>query len=60
MAPPPQLAKWLLRIVSSRERDEGFLDTFEIEVVAGRGFSQAIRTDVTDAVMLNETAVRAA
>ncbi len=39
--------------------DHGFLDTFEIEVVAGRGFTQAIRTDVTDAVMLNETAVRA-
>ncbi len=38
--------------------DHGFLDTFGIEVVAGRGFSQEIRTDVAEAVMLNETAVR--
>jgi len=38
--------------------DHGFLDTFEIEVVAGRGFSQEITTDASAAAMINETAVR--
>lgn len=38
--------------------DYGFLDTFEIEVVKGRGFSKEITTDFTDAVMINETAAR--
>jgi putative ABC transport system permease protein len=38
--------------------DHGFLDTFQVEVVAGRGFSRQITTDVAEAVMLNETAVR--
>jgi putative ABC transport system permease protein len=38
--------------------DHGFLDTFEIEVVAGRGFSQEITTDASAAAMINETAMR--
>ncbi len=38
--------------------DDGFLDTFKIEIVEGRGFSRKISTDLTDAVMINETAVR--
>ncbi len=38
--------------------DDGFLDTFKIEIVKGRGFSRKISTDLTDAVMINETAVR--
>jgi putative ABC transport system permease protein len=38
--------------------DPDFLDTLGIDVVAGRGFSQEISTDVAEAVMLNETAVR--
>jgi putative ABC transport system permease protein len=38
--------------------DDGFLDTFKIEVVKGRGFSRLISTDLTDAVMINETAAR--
>jgi putative ABC transport system permease protein len=36
--------------------DYGFLDTFEIDVVEGRGFSKEIMMDFTDAVMINETA----
>jgi putative ABC transport system permease protein len=39
--------------------DYGFLDTFEIDVVQGRGFSKKITSDVEDAVMINETAARA-
>lgn len=38
--------------------DHDFLGTFEIEVVKGRGFSKEIPTDVTDAIMINETAAR--
>ncbi len=38
--------------------DYGFLDTFGVEVVEGRGFSRNIPTDKTDAVMINETAAR--
>jgi putative ABC transport system permease protein len=36
--------------------DYGFLDTFEIGVVKGRGFTKEITTDHVDAVMVNETA----
>jgi putative ABC transport system permease protein len=36
--------------------DYGFLDTFEIEVVKGRGFSKTITTDFAEAVLINETA----
>ena len=38
--------------------DHDFLSTFEIEVVKGRGFLKEISTDATDAVMINEEAVR--
>ena len=38
--------------------DYGFLDTFEIEVIKGRGFSKKITTDHSDAVMINETAAK--
>jgi len=38
--------------------DYGFLDTFEIDVVEGRGFSKTITSDFSDAVMINKTAAR--
>ncbi|UCE41369.1 MAG: ABC transporter permease [Candidatus Aminicenantes bacterium] len=38
--------------------DYGFLDTFEIEVTRGRGFSKEMTTDFTDAVMINEMAAK--
>ncbi len=38
--------------------DYGFLDTFEIEVTQGRGFSKLITSDYTDAVMINQTAAK--
>ena len=38
--------------------DHDFLKTFEIKVVEGRGFSKEMPTDVTDALMVNETAVK--
>jgi putative ABC transport system permease protein len=38
--------------------DHDFLKTFEIKVVKGRGFSKDMPTDVTDALMINETAVK--
>jgi putative ABC transport system permease protein len=38
--------------------DHDFLSTFEIEVVKGRGFLKEIAADASDAIMVNETAVR--
>jgi len=38
--------------------DHDFLNTFEIEVVRGRGFSKEISTDVNEAIMINESAAR--
>lgn len=38
--------------------DQDFFKTFEIEIVKGRGFSKHTPTDLTDAVMINETAAR--
>ncbi len=38
--------------------DYGFLDTFAIEVIQGRGFSKEITTDHTGAVMINETGAK--
>ncbi|MFC2164070.1 ABC transporter permease [Acidobacteriota bacterium] len=38
--------------------DHDFLRTFEIEVVTGRGFTKEMPTDVTDALMINETAAK--
>ena len=39
--------------------DYDFLSNMEIPLVAGRGFSEAFATDEAQAIMLNETAVRA-
>ncbi|MBN1270649.1 MAG: ABC transporter permease [Candidatus Aminicenantes bacterium] len=36
--------------------DSDYLDTFEIDVIQGRGFSREIPSHKTDAVMINETA----
>ena len=47
---------WHMRLLSA---DEDFLDAFDIELVAGRGFSKQISTDRTEAFLLNEAAVRA-
>ncbi len=38
--------------------DYGFIETFGVEVVRGRGFTKDIVTDRTDSVMINETAAR--
>ena len=38
--------------------DHDFLNTLGIDIVKGRGFSMEIPTDVTDTVMINETAAR--
>lgn len=38
--------------------DYGFLETFAIEVIQGRGFSKEITTDHTDAVLINEKAAK--
>jgi putative ABC transport system permease protein len=35
-----------------------FIETFDIEVVAGRAFSKDIRTDTANAIMINETMAR--
>jgi len=37
--------------------DADFLDTYQIELVAGRNFSRDIQSDLTSAFLLNETAV---
>lgn len=37
--------------------DAGFIDVFGLEILAGRNFSEAMKTD-DDAIMLNETALR--
>ncbi|MCJ7582597.1 MAG: ABC transporter permease [Candidatus Aminicenantes bacterium] len=38
--------------------DYSFLDTFEIDVVLGRGFSKEITSDKEEAILINETAAR--
>ncbi|MEM6524877.1 MAG: ABC transporter permease [Bacteroidota bacterium] len=38
--------------------DEDFLETYGIEVIAGRDFSKDITTDETEAIILNEAAVK--
>lgn len=38
--------------------DEDFLDTFEIDVIAGRNLNKDIASDSTNAFILNETAVK--
>ena len=47
--------EWQMRV---QEADEDFLETFEIDLVAGRNFSTEIASDRTEAFILNETAVR--
>jgi putative ABC transport system permease protein len=39
--------------------DHDFVETFDIELIEGRGFSEDIRSDIGSAYILNETAVRA-
>ena len=38
--------------------DEDFLDTYEIELLSGRQFSKDITSDLSEAFILNETAVK--
>lgn len=38
--------------------DENFIDTYEISLVAGRNFSKDFPSDVNDAFIINETAVK--
>ncbi|MCZ6636206.1 MAG: ABC transporter permease [bacterium] len=46
---------WQMRVLGV---DEAFLDTYELELVAGRDFSLDVRTDSSMAYILNETAVK--
>jgi len=48
-------SEWQMRIFAI---DENFFETFEIELVAGRDFSQDIAGDAQEAFILNEVAVR--
>ncbi|MGA1197911.1 MAG: ABC transporter permease, partial [Candidatus Latescibacterota bacterium] len=41
-----------------QEVDEGFLSLLDIDLIAGRNFSADLSSDRTEAVILNETAVR--
>ncbi|MBT5831119.1 MAG: FtsX-like permease family protein, partial [Candidatus Latescibacteria bacterium] len=47
--------EWKMRVLGV---DESFLDTYGIELIAGRNFSLNIATDSTQAFLLNETAVK--
>jgi len=47
--------EWQMRVVGV---DEDFLDTYGVELVAGRNLSKSIPTDSMQAYLLNETAVR--
>ena len=47
--------EWQMQIVGV---DEDFLDTYEIELLAGRNLSRDIASDSTEAFLLNETAVK--
>ncbi len=40
------------------EVDDSYFETFEIPVLRGRAFSAAVASDTSDAIILNETAVR--
>jgi len=37
--------------------DEAYLDTYQIDVIAGRGLSKDFETDEAEAILINETAV---
>ena len=47
--------EWQMRVLGV---DESYLDTYGIELIAGRNFSLDIPTDSTQAFILNETAVK--
>lgn len=47
--------EWQMRVLGV---DEAYLDTYGIELIAGRNFSLDIATDSTQAFLLNETAVK--
>jgi putative ABC transport system permease protein len=47
--------EWQMQVIGI---DEDFLDTFEMELVAGRNINFAIASDTTDAFILNEAAVK--
>ncbi len=46
------------RTIPINEVDDSFFETFEIPVLRGRGFSAAVASDTSQAIILNETAVR--
>ena len=52
-------SKQSLEMIVSHSMGENFFDTYELELVEGRKFSSDFGTDKTDAVILNETAVKA-
>jgi len=52
---PEGFARDRLVLVEQFETDADFLDTYEIEIVSGRGFSEEMTTDAEQAIMINET-----
>ena len=46
------------RTIPINEVDDSFFETFEIPVLRGRAFSAAVASDTSQAIILNETAVR--
>ncbi len=45
-------------MLSSQIVDENFLDTYDIELAAGRNFSKAYPSDPAESIIVNETAAR--
>lgn len=57
--PHPEDKSWSDRKVAQNlVVDEHFIPTLEIKMAQGRNFSQAMSTDKTDAIILNETLVK--
>ena len=46
------------RTIRMNEVDDSFFETFDIPVLRGRAFSAAVASDTSQAIILNETAVR--
>ena len=46
------------KIVQNLQIDEDFVPTLQIKMAAGRNFSKSITSDVTDAILVNETLVK--
>ncbi|MFD0765088.1 ABC transporter permease [Mucilaginibacter lutimaris] len=46
------------KIVQNLQIDEDFIPTLQIRMAAGRNFSKNITSDVTDAILVNETLVK--